>query len=377
MERIKGFDFLRFLMIVCVVMLHASVSYMVDPPISMYVESPDKSIGFSILSLLLDSFPMTVLFFLSGYFTPAAFEKKGLAVFFKDKAVHIVLPFVLGVLLVVPVLEYAKESQDTPGIPFTVFLKDYLGDPPYHQGVYWFLMILFVFYLLYPVLKPVLNCRHLPIVNGRRTRAQHAQPVFRPFLCIPAIFVLATGSYILSALYVEPAGEWFDATYVLNFQAARIVGYLLMFLFGAAVYLNGWLERLAKPILWMCLAAGCMVALVMQSGTPNVAMEAIFYNAVSICMTMFLLSVFARFPSTDFLQHFEKQSFGLYWFHQIILTPLIYLLIPFRISIGVKWALAVTATIVAGTLLTMVVKLIIRSFSEQAQPRQQTKQTRR
>jgi surface polysaccharide O-acyltransferase-like enzyme len=378
MERIKGFDLLRFLMIVCVVMLHGAVSYMVDPPISMYAESPDKSIIFSILALLLDSFPMTVLFFLSGYFTPAVFEKRERAAFFKNKAIHIVLPFVLGVALVTPFLEYARESQGTPGIPFNVFLKDYFGDPPYPQGPYWFLMILFVFYLLYPVLKPVLKCRYSPMVNGRRTCVKFAQSISRPLLCVLAIFVLATGSYILSALYVGPAGEWFNATYVLNFQAARIVGYLLMFLFGAAVYLNGWLEKLAGPVLWGCLTAGCMVALVIQSGAPNVVTEAIFYNAVSICMTMSLLSVFVRIPSTDFLRHFEKQSFGLYWFHQITLMPLIYLLIPLRINIGAKWALAVAATIFVGTLLTMLVKLIVRSFLKQAQPRQQTtKQPRR
>ncbi|MBQ9896603.1 MAG: hypothetical protein IJM40_04735, partial [Synergistaceae bacterium] len=74
-NRVYGLDILRFLMIVCVIMLHAAMTYMLFVPEWWYVIDNSKSIYFTMLVVLLDSFPMSVLFYLAGYFAVPSLNK--------------------------------------------------------------------------------------------------------------------------------------------------------------------------------------------------------------------------------------------------------------------------------------------------------------
>jgi hypothetical protein len=75
--------------------------------------------------------------------------------------------------------------------------------------------------------------------------------------------------------------------------------------------------------------------------------EALAFNALAISMTIFLASLFLK--KADALHHmtspFEGNSYGIYWLHQIILMPLLFVIKPLRIPIGIKWGLAIPVTV--------------------------------
>ena len=107
-ERVPGFDTLRFAMIACVVAMHAAMTYMRFVPPWWYVIDARQSVGFSVAVVLLDSFPMSVLFLLAGYFAPASLAAAGAAGFLKSKLRRLGVPWVLGVALVCPFLARAS-----------------------------------------------------------------------------------------------------------------------------------------------------------------------------------------------------------------------------------------------------------------------------
>ena len=80
-QRLIGFDALRFFMILLVIIFHASITFMEFAPQYWYVLDDHKSLLFTILVVFLDGFPVTVLFFLSGYFSRPSFEKNGMRYF--------------------------------------------------------------------------------------------------------------------------------------------------------------------------------------------------------------------------------------------------------------------------------------------------------
>ncbi|MDR1651111.1 MAG: hypothetical protein LBR87_04930, partial [Synergistaceae bacterium] len=75
--RIAGFDAMRFFMVVFVIMLHSAMTYMEYVPEWWYVIDPKRSIAFTLLVVFLDSFPMTAMLFLSGYFASSSVDRRG------------------------------------------------------------------------------------------------------------------------------------------------------------------------------------------------------------------------------------------------------------------------------------------------------------
>ena len=83
-NRLYFFDNLRACVIVLVIVLHASITYMTYAPQWWYVLDPDNSDVFAMLVLLIDVPLMPILFFLAGYFTLPSLQKRGVNLFLKE-----------------------------------------------------------------------------------------------------------------------------------------------------------------------------------------------------------------------------------------------------------------------------------------------------
>jgi peptidoglycan/LPS O-acetylase OafA/YrhL len=75
--RLPFLDNLRAFAIVMVVILHASITYMVAAPEWWYVLDPDRSAFFTALVLLVDVPTMPALFFVAGYFAIPSLRRRG------------------------------------------------------------------------------------------------------------------------------------------------------------------------------------------------------------------------------------------------------------------------------------------------------------
>jgi fucose 4-O-acetylase-like acetyltransferase len=84
-ERLYFFDNLRAFVIVLVIVLHASITYMAYAPTWWYVLDPQNSTFFTWLVLLIDVPIMPILFFTAGYFALPSLQKRGIKRFLQEK----------------------------------------------------------------------------------------------------------------------------------------------------------------------------------------------------------------------------------------------------------------------------------------------------
>ncbi|MDR0648816.1 MAG: acyltransferase family protein [Synergistaceae bacterium] len=356
-DRIKGFDALRLVMVLLVIMLHAAMTYMMFVPQWWYVIDDNRSFAMAMLVVFLDSFPMSALFFLSGYFAPPSLAKRGTSLFLRDKFMRIGLPWILGVAFVAPFFAYASYLKYGIG-PVTAwgFMTGWFFGPFYQQGHYWFLGVLFLFLLAYAIF-----CK-----GGAGAKAEKAAETGKsPAALIAALWTAGTLSYCLAAYFIKPAVEWVNIMYVLYFQHARFVGYAGFFALGTYGWRAGWFSEggwVPSPAKWG--AAGIVSSALLLRWTffkapgldanTNIIIEAVLYNSTMIAMTFFTAGLFMRksLPFEKAVGILSPHSYPIYWLHQIVLTPLVYFLKPFHVSVAIKWAVSSAFTVFVCYLLS-------------------------
>lgn len=82
-NRVIFFDNLRFFLVLCVVLQHSSNAY--SNLIWWPVADNDTSTIVDWLRAFIDAFAMPLLFYIAGYFSLPAIQKKGVALFLKGK----------------------------------------------------------------------------------------------------------------------------------------------------------------------------------------------------------------------------------------------------------------------------------------------------
>ena len=103
--RLLFVDNLRWLMIVLVVTVHASVTY--SRIGSWYYYEPTNPGPLSLLAFAfyeshLQAFFMGLLFLIAGYFVPGSFDRKGARRFMADRGVRLGIPAALYALVIQP-----------------------------------------------------------------------------------------------------------------------------------------------------------------------------------------------------------------------------------------------------------------------------------
>ena len=341
-DRITGFDAMRLVMVLLVVMLHAAMTYMMFVPEWWYVIDEDKSFFMAMLVVFLDSFPMSALFFLAGYFAPPSLSKRGVSKFVRGKFMRVGLPWILGVALIAPFLAYASYLKYGIG-PVTAwgFITNWFFGPFYQQGHYWFLGILFFFLLVYAIF-----CKNSGEVANTVKKGKFSHSAL-----IAALWAVSAVSYYLAAYFIKPAVEWVNIGYVLYFQHARIVGYAGFFALGIYGWRSGWFSEggwTPNPALWG-IAGVISSALLLrwkffiESGLgagANMILDAVLYNSTMIAMTFFFVGLFVkkRPPFEKAVKILSPHSYPIYWLHQIALTPFAYFLKPYGVNVILKWA---------------------------------------
>jgi hypothetical protein len=329
-------------------MLHAAMTYMYYAPEWWYVIDDKKSLAFSLFVVFLDSFPMSALFFLAGYFAPPSLSKRGASVFIRDKFMHIGIPWILGAALVAPFFSYASFLKYGIQASAADFITRWFFGPFYQQGHYWFLGVLFLFFVIYAAL-------------GRKGKQNFRFGWEKPVvMSIAALWFFSVLGYYLASVYIKPAVEWVNIGYILYFQHARLAGYAGLFALGAYGWDAGWFKPggwSPSPIFWGAAGSASSILLLywkfFKAATlgaqMNLWLDAVLYTTVMISMTFFLAGVFMRVksPKSKIIQNLPAHSYSIYWLHQIVLMPLLYFLKPYGINIYIKWAVACLFTLSA------------------------------
>jgi surface polysaccharide O-acyltransferase-like enzyme len=178
-----------------------------------------------VLITINQSFFMGFFFFLSAYFIPGSYNKKGAARFVKDRLLRLGIPLVFYSFVLSPVLIYLVYYF---GKGHHISFMQFLGG--FHDwinfGVLWFVAALLLFTFVYVLWR---------IVNKKYQSKSFATPSSR------MIFWFAAGVGLVSFLVriVFPVG------WILNpvgFQPAYFSQYVALFILGLVAAKNNWLD---------------------------------------------------------------------------------------------------------------------------------------
>ena len=240
-------------MIILVLSMHASDTY---SPFGnwYYVDRPRNGLGsgfgteifFGVYQSVLQAFFMAVLFFIAGYFSADAYDRKGFSTFIRDRLLRLGLPTLLYMLVIGPLTQYfLSRTWGSGGFlhQWLVHVKD--GEWLSETGPMWFCAALLMFSFVYGLVR----------------QTGWTEPRLEPGSIrgtAVAIFVaaMAASTFLVRTGISEGAS-------VLNMHPGDFPQYILMYAAGAFGFRGNWLAGLPDRscIRWASIALSLSVPL--------------------------------------------------------------------------------------------------------------------
>ena len=332
-DRLYFVDHLRAALVILVVVHHVAVVYGASAPY-YYVDPPP---GPSLTSLILFVFVlfnqawfMGALFLLAGYFTPAAYDRKGAPRFLKDRLLRLGIPLIFFMFVLGPITAIGLFLPPAPVIPIALTWENFWRVYPdlIGLGPLWFVALLLVFSLGYIAWRQLVG-------HGRRGEQSTAAPPRLPAIAL-FIVALAAASYLMRI--VVPMGRT-----VLDFPTlAYLPQYLSFFVLGVIAWRRDWLRTLPTRLGWVGLgiAVGATLLLFpipllgilggtfrfLGNGSWSSAVYALWDSAFAVGLVLASIALFRRyFGSTSTLGTFlAQQSYAVYIIHSTLIVIIAY-----------------------------------------------------
>lgn len=362
--RIHSLDNLKWFIVWLMVIFHAAMCYMAYAPEWWYVvDNSQPLFPATVFICWVDIFIMPVMFFISGYFGIMSLSKKGTASFWKSKLTRIVLPWIFGAMMIAPFIAYIMLASRNSDTGFLEFYTTLFWGPYYQQAHYWYLGALTALYILLNTLYlfwPELGERQLP-------SRPHRYSIFGLFL----FFALSIGT-ISSFMHPD---TWTFYGYVLVLQPVRFPSYIAVFMLGAWAWRKRWFTQDGYcPALmpWLMAFLSASIVYLWQKlwlpayGLPQYAVVSINALCQSILMLSALFSLLGFFhekfnASSSLTQIFSSTSYGVYYLHQGILFPIVWLFTLLPMSAYLKYVIVSALTL--GLCIFLCRKLLFRCRS--------------
>ncbi|MDB6007544.1 MAG: hypothetical protein JWR15_4531 [Prosthecobacter sp.] len=357
--RIYFLDGVRTFIIIGVVVLHGAVIYMNFDPVAFAVRDSQQSLVFTLIAMLLEPTQLTGLFFIAAYFALPSIGKRGSMSFLREKTLRIGLPWLAGVILIIPLLEYMT-AQSSLG--WWEYCTSYYWAHEYHQGAYWYLGVLMLFFLLLAMV-----CAFFPGLSSRPSGITH--PTWK---MLAAFWLVNSLGMFAVAVCWKDAGHFQIFGHLLAFMPDRIQMYAAYFIMGLVAWRHRWFTPggfsppmapwLLLTVVSMTLYAFCralsedarsvetLVSILhlqryqhqlqaaLQMATLMKWMNSVWFNAASLSALMATCAVFQRFFNAPgpLLRSLSANSFGIYFIHSAILFPFAYFLTGYTLPLAIK-----------------------------------------
>lgn len=321
--RLAFIDNIRWSMIVLVLSMHAVDTY---SPFGnwYYVDRQPTGLAtklfFGVYQSFLQAFFMALLFFVAGYFSVGAFDRKGFAPFVRDRFLRLGLPTLLYMFVIGPLTQYFLSwTWGSGGFAhqWWVHLKD--GEWLSETGPMWFCAALLAVSIFYGLLR----------LTGWKEPA-HA---VRPDGIVLFIAVMALATFLVR---VAISGD----RSVLNMHPGDFPQYVLMYAAGALCCRGNWLTELSDRFCFGAaallpgLSAPLFAALILFGGglqgdtaaysgglNPVSAGKCLWEALVCVGMAFFMLAVYRRWFDAQgpVARVLSDNAFGVYLIHPPVL----------------------------------------------------------
>ncbi len=348
-KRLYYVDWLRVLVVLSLIPYHAALTYLRFG--TVYIKAPVSGLAalpFLAVVVPLGDFFMSLLFFASGIASYYSFQKRGSGAYVRERARKLMLPFLLGFLLLCPVVAYLQALYEGFSGGFLSFIPQFFGDGIiyYHgYGHLWFLFYLFIFSVL---------C--VPIFNRWVRKESHIRRI-GSFLSKGHHMLLPLGAILLLELLLRP---FFHGDQTLVFDWANDAVYLSIFIFG---YLFAAEERIRNKLReYFKLSILCgMLSLavlfyvnvrwqVMDSDEVYLTLLWVLAKGIYECSAIIFLINGGRVylnKNSKAVRYLNGASFMVYIFHFLPVTFFTWLFIKLKLPIFIKFLLVVVLSYLA------------------------------
>jgi surface polysaccharide O-acyltransferase-like enzyme len=338
---------------------------------------PMRWLGFDLVVLFNDSYFMAFMFFISGLFVRDSLTRRGSAVFLRDRAWRLGVPYLLSVLVLMPIAYYPTflryHLPGTTDFSFLHFWRHTLTVGPWPSGPAWFLWVLLA-----------LDAAAAAIwFAAPRMIGASGQLIFalrnRPVTAFVAFVIVSNAVYLPMHLVFGDV-SWLElGRFPLPIQTSRILLYTAYFFTGVgvgAVNLRAGLlaERgeLAKrwPV-WLAFALVFYVAIlvvvyahhnwVADFDSPPLLWKVSYGLALatfSAAMTFLVSALFLRFAEfgRGLLDALQPSAYGVYLVHYVFILWLQYALYDYSLPAVVKFAVVFAGTLSMSWGITVILR---------------------
>jgi peptidoglycan/LPS O-acetylase OafA/YrhL len=358
--RIVALDRARTFITLLVLLHHSVVNY-------THFGSGDKMrwLGFDLVVLFNDSFFMACMFLISGLFVHDGLTRKGAAVFLRDRALRLGIPFLLSVFVLMPIAYYPTflryHLPGTTDFNFFHFWWRTLAIGPWPSGPAWFLWVLLAFDLvaaaIWTVAPGILKALGR-LIAGLRDR---------PMTAFAAFLIVSVASYMPLHLAYGDGSWWVPGRYPLPIQTSRILLYTAYFFTGVGIGMvslrAGLLAEDGKLTkrwpTWLGFAAAFYAAILilvyahhnwMDFDSPPLSWKVAYglaFAMFSAAMAFTVPAVYLRSAnaSLGLLDAMRPSAYGIYLVHYIFIIWLQYAVYDYSWPAFVKFLLVFIGTL--------------------------------
>ncbi len=265
-------DALRVALILLVVAHHSVEAYVAGhAPEIVFADAPIPRV-WAFLAVNA-AFFMGLFFFLAGYYTPAAFDRKGAGRYLADRWERLGIPLLIGFALVVPLAMWIR-ADFYPGFPHVGFweylTRNFLGFgakpdywpaeerwPQLNLGPLWFVEHLLVYAMLYAAWRA--------LAPARKSDAAPPAPPSSLAIIVYAV-ALAAVSYAIRLVF--PVNAWIAFLGFIQMEPAHLPQYASLFVIGLIAGRGRWIETMPRRqgLVWLAWGVGLSVFLYAMVG---------------------------------------------------------------------------------------------------------------
>ena len=372
--RIVPFDHARTFVILLVLLHHSVINY-------TYFGhgDPMRWLGFDLVVLFNDSFFMAYMFFISGLFVRDSLVRKGWAIFLRDRAWRLGAPFLISVLVLMPIAYYPTflryHLPGTTDFNLLHFWWHTITIGPWPSGPAWFLWVLLALDAMAAALWAI-----APGIIDALGRLVYAARN-RPMLAFGVFVIVSIASYLPMHLAFGDISWLEPGRFPLPIQTSRILLYPAYFFTGVCVGAvnlragllaeNGELAR--RWPLWLAFACVFYVAIlvlvyahhnwVADFDTPPLLWKVgygLAFAAYSAAMAFTASAIFLRFTGAGLglLDAMQPSAYGIYLLHYIFIIWLQYAVYDHPFPAVVKFAIVFAGTLSMSWGLTLMLRRI-------------------
>ena len=315
--------------------------------------------GFDLFCAWQDVYLMSLMFLLSGLFVWPSLMRKHSRGFARDRLLRLGVPFVFGIIVLVPIAEYPAYRVTVANPSVAGYVRDYLALPFWPNGQLWFLWQL----LALNIIVVGVNWVAPNAIKGLgRWSAELGR---RPLVYLAVLIAASALAYVPLALAFTP-WAWSDSG-PLSIQFSRPLLYAVYFFAGVGIGAGGIDNGLVAADgglarRWWLWLAGALAALFLWMGLTSLTLDGPAPIAIQIasdlsfalaCATgcSFLLAAALRFGlrRSRARAYLSANAYSLYLVHYVFVVWLQYALlgsslfavikgpIVFCITLAISW----------------------------------------